>query len=133
MVTVYSYEWSLEVWLDRRVVTTLPLLTGQRKCHLNYRYVIDSLLSNHGGFRNYRYREGLFPQLIFGQAWEQLNTYLPSHQANLTYIRVLRLATCTLESEVAKALEQLLASGQRWDETEVEQMLQLEPALVPQM
>ena len=37
MVTVYVYEWSLEVRLGGKVVTTLPRLTGQRKCHLNYR------------------------------------------------------------------------------------------------
>ena len=133
MVTVYVYEWSLEVCLGGKVVTTLPRLTGQRKCHLNYRYVIDSLLRKPGGFRNYRYREGLFPQLIFRQAWEQLNSYLPPRKADLTYLRVLRLAARTMESEVAQALEHLLASGQRWDETDLEQLLQLQATPVPQM
>ena len=99
MVTVYVYEWSLEVCLGGKVVTTLPRLTGQRKCHLNYRYVIDSLLRKPGGFRNYRYREGLFPQLIFGQAWEQLNSYLPPRKADLTYLRVFQGPDGTIQNE----------------------------------
>ena len=95
--------------------------------------MIDSLLGKPGGFRNYRYREGLFPQLIFRQAWEQLNSYLPPRKADLTYLGVLRLAARTMESEVAQALEHLLASGQRWDETDLEQLLQLQATPVPQM
>ena len=38
-----------------------------------------------------------------------------------------------MESEVAQALEHLLASGQGWDETDLEQLLQLQPTPVPQM
>ena len=61
--------------------------------------MLDSLLRKPGGIRNYRYREGLFPQLIFRQAWEQLNSYLPPRKADLTYLRVFQGPDGTIQNE----------------------------------
>ena len=47
--------------------------------------------------------------------------------------RILRLAARTYESDVAAALELLVNRGQRWDETDVEQLLEPEPVAVPQL
>ena len=69
-VTVRIYEWKIEVWYASKCVETLPRLTGINKHHINYRHVIDTLLRKPGGFRNYRYREGLFPRAVFRRAWE---------------------------------------------------------------
>ncbi len=132
-VTVRVYEWHLEVWYQSHLVETLPRLVGEHRHHVNYRHVIDSLLRKPGGFRNYRYRDDLFPSLVFRQAWEQLNQWQAPRKADLTYLRILRLAARTLESEVASALEVLLATGERWDETDLERLLQPEPIPVPQV
>jgi hypothetical protein len=51
----------------------------------------------------------------------------------LTYLRILRLAAREMESEVAAALEILLETPDRWNETDVEHLLQPEPILVPQL
>jgi len=51
----------------------------------------------------------------------------------LAYLRILRLAARTLETDVASALEQLLATEGPWDETDVEHLLQPEPIPVPQL
>jgi hypothetical protein len=67
---------------------------------INYRHIIDSLLRKPGGFRDYRYREALFPGLVFRQAWEQLNAWYAPRRADLIYLRILHLAAQTLESAV---------------------------------
>ncbi len=132
-VTVRIHEWSLEVYYQSRLVETLPRIIGKNKHHVNYRHVIDSLIRKPGGFRNYRYRDDLFPSLVFRQAWEQLNQWQAPRKADLAYLRILRLAARTLESEVARALALLLATTEQWDETDVERLLQPEPIPVPQL
>lgn len=132
-VTVYVHEWHLEVWYGHKKMLEVARLTGEGQAQVNYRHVIDSLLRKPGGFRDYRYREALFPQLVFRRAWEQLNTWFSPRKADLSYLRVLHLAARTMESEVAAILEQLLASGRRWDEGEVERRLGLPAAGIPDL
>ena len=131
MVNVHIHEWHLDICYGQRVVATLPRLVGQTKQHINYRHIIDSLLRKPGGFRNYRYRDALFPQSVFRQAWEQLNRWSSPRQADLIYLRILALAARTLESEVVAALHLLLERNQRWNETDVEALLNLQPPPVP--
>jgi hypothetical protein len=132
-VTVRVHEWHLEVYYGGELLETLPRLVGSRKHHVNYRHLIDSLLRKPGGFRNYRYRDDLFPSLVFRRAWEQLEQWYTPRQADLIYLRILSLAARTLESDVAAALELLLSAQQLWTEHEVEQLLELEPPAVPQV
>jgi hypothetical protein len=132
-VTVRIHEWHLDVYYQTHLVVTLPRLIGQKQHHVNYRHVIDSLIRKPGGFRDYRYRDDLFPSLIFRRAWEQLNQWQSPRKADITYLRILRLAARKMESEVAAALEQLLATAGRWDEADVEQILQPDPIRVPQL
>jgi hypothetical protein len=132
-VTVRIHEWHLEVYYQSHLVETLPRLIGENRHHVNYRHVIDTLLRKPGGFRDYRYRDDLFPALVFRRAWEQLNQRRSPRKADLTYLRILRLAARTMESEVAAALELLLTTPGPWDETDVERLLQPEPISVPQL
>jgi hypothetical protein len=132
-VTVYIHEWSLDVYYAGQLVDTLPRLIGQKSHHVNYRHLIDTLLRKPGGFRRYRFREDLFPQRIFRQAWEQLAQWYSPRRADIIYLRVLRLAARTLESDVAAALEWLVHRGRRWDETDVEEWLEPEPVTVPKL
>jgi hypothetical protein len=122
-VTVRIYEWHIEVYYRQKKVETMTRLVGQKKCQINYRHLIDSLLRKPGGFRNYRYREFLFPSLVFRQAWEQLEQWYSPRKADLTYLRVLRLAARHSESEVVAALSLLLGNTTRWNELDVEQLV----------
>jgi transposase InsO family protein len=132
-VTVYVHEWSLDVYYAGQLVDTLPRLIGQGPHHINYRHLIGTLLRKPGGFRQYRYREDLFPQLIFRLAWEQLNQWHPPRRADIIYLRVLSLAARTFESDVAAALEMLVNRGKNWDETDVKSLVAPEPVVVPQL
>ena len=132
-VRVRIYEWHLEVYYRQQLVETMPRLVGQNRHHLNYRHVIDSLLRKPGGFRNYRYREALFPSLLFRQAWDTLNQWYAPRKADLIYLRLLNLAAHHSESEVVAALEQLLAGQERWDDTTVARLIAPTPLPVPQL
>jgi len=132
-VTVRIHEWRLDVYYQSQRVETLPRLVGEGQHHVNYRHVIDSLLRKPGGFRDYRYRDDLFPSLAFRRAWEQLNRWQSPRRADLTYLRILRLAARTMESEVAAVLERLLATPGPWNDTAVERLVEPEAIPVPQL
>jgi transposase InsO family protein len=123
IVAVRVYEWHVEVYFRQYLVEQVARVVGQNRQQLNYRHLIDSLLRKPGGFRDYRYREALFPTLVFRQAWEALNRWHSPRKADLIYLRLLRLAARTLESEVEAALSLLLEGQQPWDETDVEQLM----------
>jgi hypothetical protein len=136
-VNVRVYEWEIEVWYANQCVESLPRLTGAQRYHINYRHVIDSLLRKPGGFRNYRYRDDLFPQQVFRQAWETLEARLPPRKADLIYLRILKQAALGLETDVAQALTLLLADKTTWDENTVADLVRppaswMIPELIPQ-
>ena len=118
-VTVRVYEWNIEVWYANRRVETVPRLTGDKKYYINYRHMIDTLLRKPGGFRNYRHQADLFPRAVFRQAWDALQKRLSPRRADIAYLRILKLAAKGLETDVAAALEELLASKQVWDDQTV--------------
>jgi len=130
-VEVRIFEWHLDVYYRRTQVEHLPRVVGQNKQEINYRHLVKSLLHKPGGFREYRYRDALFPQLIFRQAWEQLQKWYSPRKADLTYLRVLKLAAFTLECDVADALTVLMAEKKRWDETDVERLIRVPQTQVP--
>jgi transposase InsO family protein len=132
-VLVRVYEWQIEVWYANQLVETLPRLTGIHRYHINYRHVIDSLLRKPGGFRNYRYREDLFPRSVFRQAWEALEQRLPPRKADMVYLRILKLAAGGLETDVAEALKLLLASKVNWDDQSVAELVQPLQKAVPEL
>jgi hypothetical protein len=124
-VTVRVYEWHIEVWYANQCIENMPRVTGVQRYQVNYRHVIDSLLRKPGGFRNYRYRDDLFPLEVFRQAWEALNRRLPPRRADLTYLRILKQAALGLEAEVAQALSLLLNQDQGqnlWDEKTITEL-----------
>jgi hypothetical protein len=132
-VTVRVYEWHVEVYLGQRLVEQMPRLVGQNRQALNYRHLVNSLLRKPGGFRDYRYREALFPSPVFRQAWETLNNWHSPRQADLMYLRILGLAARTMESEVTAALTLLLEGQERWDDRDVERLTQPPTLAIPQL
>jgi hypothetical protein len=123
-VKVRVYEWKIEVWYANKCVETFPRLTGIHKYHINYRHVIDTLLRKPGGFRNYRYREDLFPSSVFRRAWEVLQKQLSPRRADIAYLRILKLAAKGLETDVAAVLDELLSTQKKWDDSTVAERVQ---------
>ena len=67
-----------------------------------------------GAFARYRYREELFPTLVFRQGYDALRR-THGESADVEYVRVLHLAASTMEAPVERALAELLATGGSFD------------------
>jgi hypothetical protein len=132
-VKVRVYEWHIEVWYANQQVERLSRITGVQRYSINYRHVINSLLKKPGGFRNYRHRDDLFPQAVFRQAWETLDRRLPPRQADLMYLRILKLAAQELETDTAEALKILLSSSEDWNDSTVAALVRPTAARVPEL
>lgn len=122
-VLVRQYEWHLEVYYQQQLIQSMPRLTGRFQSHVNYRHLVDTLLRKPGGFRAYRYQQALFPQPVFRETWDRLNQWQAPHGADLTYLRILNLAAKHLECDVAAALTLLLEQNDRFDDSQVAQLL----------
>jgi hypothetical protein len=120
-VTARASEWQIEIWYANQCIERFARLTGTHGHQINFRHVIDSLLRKPGGFRAYRYRDDLFPTAVFRRAWEALCARLSARQADLTYLRILKLAAMNLSSDVASVLEALLSGADPagWDDRTV--------------
>ena len=97
----------LELYHGPAHLLTLPRLVGNRRHHIDYRHLSWSLVRKPGAFAHYRYRDDLFPSLVFRQAYDVLIDRRPA-VADREYVRVLHLAASTVEAEVATALALLL-------------------------
>ena len=82
----------------------------------NYRHIIDWLLRKPGAFAEYRFRADLFPSLTFRRAYDRLCEKCPQRTADLEYLRILRQAATTMESDVERILMELETKGltPRW-------------------
>jgi hypothetical protein len=93
---------------------TMPRIRGDRYHQIDYRHVIWSLVRKPGAFARYRYREELFPSLVFRRAYDAL-VDARGERADVEYVRILHLAASTLQSDVERVLETLLLQGERPD------------------
>ena len=119
----------VEVFFRGTLVQTMPRLRGESAAHIDYRHVIWSLVKKPGAFAHYRYREELFPTLVFRRAYDAMRT--KSERAEVEYVRILHLAASTMEAHVEKALMVLLERGQPFDYVAVKAIAQPEEPTVP--
>ncbi|MFY0584387.1 IS21 family transposase [Cystobacter fuscus] len=86
-------------------------LVGRNGHRINYRHIIWSLVQKPGAFAQYRYREDLFPSLVFRRAYDELQRVHAGRAADVEYLRILHTAASTLEAQVEQVLARLLAEG----------------------
>jgi len=132
-VTAQVYEDRIEVFYKGRHQQTMPRLTGRNNALINYRHIIHSLVKKPGAFRCYKYRDQMFPTLAFKEAHEALGKRMVTYRADSEYVRILKLAADTMESEVGAALELLLEQGLSFDSNDVRDLVQVEGPQVPEM
>jgi hypothetical protein len=106
-VLVRLHAETVAVYVGTSLVCRMPRLSGRQQHAIDYRHVIWSLVRKPGAFAAYRYREELFPTVLFRQAYDRLQQSRPA-SADREYLRLLSLAASTTESEVATALGLLL-------------------------
>jgi len=111
MTEVRIHVEHLEVWYGGREVQQMPRLRGSGRHRINYRHIIESLVRKPGAFANYRYREDLFPRVIFRVAYDLLHEAHPA-TADRCYVRLLELAATEGETAVAETLRELVTCGE---------------------
>ncbi len=89
-----------------REVARLPLSRGDRGAVIDFRHLIGHLLRKPGAFAGYRWREELFPSLVYRAAYDRLER--AGGDADRRYLEVLKLAADEGVAAVENALEQLL-------------------------
>lgn len=134
-VRVRLYDDRLEVFFQGVAQLTVERLLGRSGHRVNYRHIIWSLVRKPGAFRLYRYRDDLFPTVVFRRAYDALiESALCGRSADMEYLRILHLAASTLECDVEAALQLLLDAGARPDSDAVKALVQSAlPVEVPNM
>jgi len=74
-VRVLLHHDHLEVYFAGKLAERLPRIRGQRPARIDYHHVIWSLARKPGAFARYRWREELFPSLIFRRAYDLLRSF----------------------------------------------------------
>ena len=122
-VQVRVYADHLEVWYAEQKMEQVPRLRGEGRHWIQYRHVIHSLVRKPGAFRRYRYREDLFPSLLFRVAYDELREDCPE-TAGRQYLKILQWAAQTSEQRVERVVRQLLEQGRRIRAEQVQEGLQ---------
>lgn len=91
-----------------REVARLPLSRGDRGAVIDFRHLIGHLLRKPGAFAGYRWREEMFPSLVYRAAYDRLTA--ASSDADKRYLEILKLAADEGQTAVENALDQLLAT-----------------------
>jgi len=112
-VRVRLFEACIELWFAGEKQLDCERLRGRHPRRIDYRHVIWSLMKKPGGFRNYVFRDEMFPTTTFRRAYDAIHT--PEHRGvkgDLEYLRILHTAATTMEVEVEAALSLMLDEGQ---------------------
>jgi len=97
----------VEVRYRDQVVQTMPRLRKEDAHRIDYRHVIGWLVRKPGAFARYRYREDLYPSVLFRRTYDAL---VRSHgeRADVEYLRILQLAATAGEARVSEVLATVL-------------------------
>jgi hypothetical protein len=129
-VRVHLHHDQLEVYYAGKLVERLPRLRGQRWARIDYHHVIWSLVKKPGAFARYRWREELFPSLVFRRTYDALRG-CHGERADPEYVRILDLAAASGEQLVERTLGELLNGGERFDADRVRHTVRPERPSVP--
>lgn len=116
----------------KKPLLEMPRLRGKLAHRIDYRHVIWSLVRKPGAFAAYRYREELFPSLVFRRAYDALREQR-GDRADVEYVRILHLAASTSEATVERCLEGILSTGQRFDYAAVKAIAKPESPTIPEV
>jgi hypothetical protein len=129
-VTVRVYAEQLEVCYREQLVERLPRLHHKGQVHIDYRHIIRTLVRKPGAFARYRWREELFPSVVFRRAYDALRSRL-DERAGAEYVRILYLAASHGAAVVEQVLGPLLDRGERFDAAQVHSMIEPERPQLP--
>jgi hypothetical protein len=130
---VRVYDDRLEAFFRDRMEFKVERLHGKNGNKIDYRHMIWSLIRKPGAFERYKYREALFPTLVFRRTYDRLQEAKPGRTGDIEYLRLLHLAATTMESTVEAVLAATLARGEIPNADAVKAIVSPSIPLVPAM
>jgi hypothetical protein len=104
------YENRIVLLSGAQEVAQLPAGRGDSGAVIDFRHVISHLLRKPGAFAGYRWREAMFPSVIYRAAYDHLKRAGNEESADRRYLEVLKVAADEGQTAVENALEQLLGA-----------------------
>ncbi len=129
-VEARQHPSTVEVLYGGRVLCSMPRLRGSAEHRIDYRHIIGSLVRKPGAFARYRFREELFPSLVFRAAYDALGR-THGERADVEYVRLLHLAATTGERRVEATLRARLDAGDPCDYASVQAQVRPPVPTVP--
>jgi hypothetical protein len=123
----HIYPDKIELYYGNKKLQTINKCSGDFR--IDYRHIIGSLLRKPGAFHNYKYKEALFPRLIFRKAYDFLHSKLENRSADKNYLGLLQLAKMNGEQNVVEAIELYLEEGETPLAKRVKELLELPMAM----
>lgn len=111
-VRVQVTEKEVRVYAGREGICSMPRAFGLQPAVIDFRHVIQELVRKPGAFAGYRYREALFPNVLWRQVYDSLQQAHGLERADKEYLHLLKLAADQTQSAVEKALQDLIQAQQ---------------------
>jgi len=102
------YQSTIELYYGRRRIQTMPKLGIGESHAINYRHIITQLVRKPGAFEDYKYRDCLFPDVIFRKTYDVYKRLYPIKGHKL-YLKILQLAALHGEKVISQILEKEIA------------------------
>lgn len=109
---ILLYPEYLNIKYGHKIIDTIPRLYGKKQAFIQYRHIIDSLVRKPGAFKNYKYREELFPTTNFRITYDIL-TASNEKKGTKIYLQILQLAAKEGEALVESILVDLIKSNSK--------------------
>lgn len=135
IVKVHLFDDRLECYVGGDHVATIQRLRKHKKCHfIDYRHVIGTLIRKPQAFRNYIYRDQLFPTFAFRQTWDLFDKELENRKACQEYVNILYEAARPGGEEVVNNhLEECLSKGLLPESNKVKALFKGDSVKLPEL
>lgn len=133
---VHLYDDRLELFVGGEWVLNLERQRRNKKSvyQIDYRHLIDQLIKKPGAFKNYIYKDAMFPTLAFRLTWENLLEAHDNRKACREYVGILKEAAHgDREEHVSLYLERKLNRGELPSRSEVRSLFHKKANSLPEV
>lgn len=128
----YVYPTEVILYYGQRLIQRMEKLPPEGGTSINYRHIIHHLVRKPGAFANYKYRDSLFPDIVFRKAYDALVSHYPA-RGHKIYLQILHLAAMNGENQIVCALNKILAAGDVPDVEDIKDSLNKSRSSVPEV
>ncbi len=136
-LSVHVYDDRLECYLATTLVMTVGRLrwskSGPRPRNINYLHVIPELSRKPQAFRNYIFRNDLFPSEEYRRAWALLNSQNDDRTACKEMVKILKLAADGYQGQIADELKKQLRENRVPKSADLQAQFNVSKIVIPDL